>query len=69
VSAALAGLLLFSSHWTYSMGVEVQLPTVYVRYGYSTYLMVTSAVMSLLSMSLVLWRVVSSGGREGGNMI
>jgi hypothetical protein len=41
------------------MSSELQLPTVYTRYGISTYLMVTAAVLSLLSMSLVLWRIVS----------
>ncbi|UJR08677.1 hypothetical protein I4U23_012935 [Adineta vaga] len=59
LSVALAGLLLFTSHWTYSMSSELQLPTAYVRFGYSTYLIVTAAVLSLLSMSLVLWRVGS----------
>jgi hypothetical protein len=59
ISIALGGLLLFTSHWTYSMSSELQLPTAYVRYGYSTYLIVISAVISLLSMSLVLWRIVS----------
>jgi hypothetical protein len=41
------------------MSSELQLPTAYVQYGYSTYLIVMSAVISLLSMSLVLWRIVS----------
>ncbi len=59
ISVALGGLLLFTSHWTYSISSELQLPTAYVRYGYSTYLIVTAAVISLLSMSLVLWRIVS----------
>ncbi len=59
ISTALGGLLLFTSHWTYSMSSEFQLPTIYVRYGYSTYLIVISAVINLLSMSLVLWRIVS----------
>jgi len=57
ISIALGGLLLFTSHWTYSISSELRLPTAYVRYGYSTYLIVISAVTSLLSMSLVLWRV------------
>ncbi|CAF0957080.1 unnamed protein product [Adineta steineri] len=57
ISVALGGLLLFTSHWTYSISLELQLPTAYVRYGYSTYLIIISAVMSLLSMSLVLWRI------------
>jgi hypothetical protein len=59
ISIGLGGLLLFTSHWTYSLSSELQLPTAYVQYGYSTYLIVTSAVISLLSMSLVLWRIVS----------
>lgn len=59
ISVALGGLLLFTSHWTYSISSELQFPTAFVRYGYSTYLMVTAAVTSLLSMSLVLWRIVS----------
>lgn len=58
-SVALGGLLLFTSHWTYSLSSELQLPTLYIRYGFSTYLIVAAAVMSLLSMSLVLWRLVS----------
>lgn len=41
------------------MSSELQLPTAYVRYGYSTYLIISSAVISLISMSLVLWRTVS----------
>ncbi|CAF0819495.1 unnamed protein product [Adineta ricciae] len=57
LSAALGGLLLFTCHWTYSLSSELQLPTAFVRYGYSTYLIVTSAVLSLLSMGLVLWRI------------
>ena len=59
ISVALGGLLLFTSHWTYSLSSELQLPTLYIRYGFSTYLIVAAAVMSLLSMSLVLWRLVS----------
>ncbi|CAF5033190.1 unnamed protein product, partial [Rotaria sp. Silwood1] len=57
IFTGLGGLLLFTSHWTYSMSSELQLPTVYVRYGFSTYLIVLAAVISLLSMSLVLWRM------------
>jgi len=57
ISVALSGLLLFTSHWTYSISSELQLPTAYVRYGFSTYLIVTAAIISLLSMSLVLWRI------------
>ncbi len=59
ISVALGGLLLSTSHWTYSISSELQFPTAFIRYGYSTYLMVTAAVISLLSMSLVLWRIVS----------
>lgn len=59
ISVALGGLFLFTSHWTYSMSNELQIPTAYIRYGYSTYFIITSAVISLLSMSLVLWRTVS----------
>ena len=59
VFIALGGLLLFTSHWTYSISSELQLPSIYIRYGYSTYLLVVAAVISLLSMSLVLWRLVS----------
>ncbi|CAF3672573.1 unnamed protein product [Rotaria socialis] len=57
IFVALGGLLLFTSHWTFSMSSELQLPTVYVQYGFSTYLMVIAALISLLSMSLVLWRM------------
>lgn len=64
ISTGLGGLLLFTSHWTYSLSSELQLPTLYVKYGYSTYLVVTSAVLSLLSMSLVLWRTVSINAHE-----
>jgi hypothetical protein len=38
---------------------ELQIPTAYVRYGFSTYLIVIAALMSLLSMGLALWRIVS----------
>ncbi|CAF3969875.1 unnamed protein product [Rotaria sp. Silwood2] len=57
IFTGLGGLLLFTSHWTYSMSSELPLPTIYVRYGFSTYLIVIAAVISLLSMSLVLWRM------------
>jgi hypothetical protein len=58
ICLALDSLLFFTYQWTYSMGSELQLSTGYVQYGFSTYLIVISAVISLLSMSLVLWRIV-----------
>ncbi|CAF0994797.1 unnamed protein product [Rotaria sordida] len=57
IFTGLGGLFLFTSHWTYSISSELQLPTIYIRYGFSTYLIVISAIISLLSMSLVLWRM------------
>lgn len=57
---AFGGLLLFSSHWTFSISSELRLSTIYIQYGYSTYLIVTAALISLLSMSLILWRLVSA---------
>jgi len=58
ICLALGGLLLLTSYWTYSMSSQLPLSTAYVRYGISTYLIVIAAVISLLSMSLVLWRIV-----------
>jgi hypothetical protein len=40
ICLVLGDLLLFISHWTYSMSCQLQFSTAYVRYGFSTYFFV-----------------------------